>query len=61
LENNFLLLFHGLYFNDRLVVIIEKIIDTVVVIRLTAFVTAFTGQLVLAFELSKLLPALALL
>jgi hypothetical protein len=27
LENNFLLLFHGLYFDDRLVVIIKKIID----------------------------------
>jgi hypothetical protein len=37
---------------------------TVVVIRLTAFATAFTGQLVMTVmtvELSKLLPALALL
>jgi hypothetical protein len=34
---------------------------TVVVIRLTTFVTAFTVELVMTVELSKLLPVLALL
>jgi hypothetical protein len=34
---------------------------TVVVIRLTAFVTPFTGEPVVIIHLSKLLPVLALL